>query len=369
MSYIEVIKNALVFFPVIAFLLTIPFILIEYHRYGSVNKLRTLIVYSFVLYLLIIYFLVILPLPDIEEVSHMTGPIMNLIPFSFITDIIKETSFNISAPSTYLRALTESCVYVVFFNILMTIPFGMYLRYYYKCDLRHTIIFTFLLSLFFEITQLTGLYFIYPRPYRLFDIDDLILNTAGGILGFYIMGIFKKALPTRDTIDKNSIKAGTKVSGLRRITLYTLDTFIYISIIIVLEIIIKTKISSILIISTSTIYFVLIPYIFNGYTCAGKFLNIKLRFPNHTFIRLIIKTVLTYLNYFGVVYLIVMFMIKIYPNFNINTYISIFIFVEIALTLLIFYLINTIHILRTSKAYYDKYSKVEYVSTIKELSS
>lgn len=80
----------------------------------------------------------------------------------------------------------------------MTIPFGMYLRYYYKCSLKKTFLFTLLLSLFFEFTQLTGLYGIYPRPYRLCDIDDLITNTLGGVLGYLIMGIVDDFLPTRD---------------------------------------------------------------------------------------------------------------------------------------------------------------------------
>lgn len=35
-------------FPFIALLFTIPFILAQYHRYGSINKLRVLIVYSFI---------------------------------------------------------------------------------------------------------------------------------------------------------------------------------------------------------------------------------------------------------------------------------------------------------------------------------
>ena len=49
MNYIEVIKTALFAFPIVAFIFTIPFILIEYHRYGSINKFRTFIVYSFIL--------------------------------------------------------------------------------------------------------------------------------------------------------------------------------------------------------------------------------------------------------------------------------------------------------------------------------
>lgn len=63
MSYLVPIKTALIIFPFLALLITLPYIIYEYHHYGSVNKLRTLIIYSFILYLMTIYFLVILPLP------------------------------------------------------------------------------------------------------------------------------------------------------------------------------------------------------------------------------------------------------------------------------------------------------------------
>ena len=188
MDYVFSIKTSIMFFPIIACLFTIPYILKQYHKYGSINKLRTLIVYSFILYMMTIYFLVILPLPDISEVVNNKFE-YNLIPFSFINDIIKETSFNIMIPSTYLKALTEHCIYVVIFNILMTVPFGMYLRYYYKASFKKVLFLSFFLSLFFELTQLTGLYFIYPKPYRLFDIDYLLLNTTGGVVGYFLFGL------------------------------------------------------------------------------------------------------------------------------------------------------------------------------------
>ena len=87
MNYINVIKIAFLSFPLLALLITIPYMLYQYHHYGSINKLRTVIIYSFILYLLVIYFLVILPLPTIEEVSNMTGDFMQIIPFNFINDI------------------------------------------------------------------------------------------------------------------------------------------------------------------------------------------------------------------------------------------------------------------------------------------
>ena len=157
MNYIISIKTAILVFPFIALLFSIPFILHQYHKYGSINPFRVLIVYSFILYMITIFFLVILPLPERNEVVYKPNMI-KLIPFGFVNDFIKESSFVLTNPSTYLKALTEPCFYTVIFNIFMTIPFGMYLRYYYKCSFKKTVIFCLCLSLFFEITQLTGLY-------------------------------------------------------------------------------------------------------------------------------------------------------------------------------------------------------------------
>ena len=49
----------------------------------------------------------------------------------------------------------------------------------------------------FELTQLSGLYFIYPRSYRLADVNDLINNTVGGIVGYWLTPLFTFLLPTR----------------------------------------------------------------------------------------------------------------------------------------------------------------------------
>ena len=82
MSYLVPIKAALIIFPFLALLITLPYIIYEYHHYGSVNKLRTLIIYSFILYLMTIYFLVILPLPTKEEVIKMTKTLPSIYGYS-----------------------------------------------------------------------------------------------------------------------------------------------------------------------------------------------------------------------------------------------------------------------------------------------
>ena len=356
MSYLEAIKIAFLTFPFLAFLFTIPFILRQYHKYGSINKLRVLIIYSFILYIICVYFLAIFPLPDRDSID-MSSTVCQLVPFNFISDIIKET---VSFDSVW-QVLSDSSVYTVLFNILMFIPFGMYLRYYFKNNLKKTILFSFLFSLFLEITQLTGLYFIYPHPYRLFDVDDLMINTLGGITGYFVMGLFIKFLPSRDEIDISSIEAGKKVSGLRRFTRFCLDMFLCFIFIIILYAIFRVE--HVLIISLF-IYYVFIPSLRNGQTLGSKYLKMRIEVPNKRFLRLFFRLFLMILYYlvipFGIGYL----MIFITRNVNIS---SILVFVIMAIYVLllgIFYLVNMTNIFKRRVLIYDRLAKCEYVSTI-----
>lgn len=354
MSYLISIKTALIIFPLIAFIFTIPFILHQYHKYGSINKLRVLIVYSFILYMITIYFLVILPLPNKEDVINNTH-MYRLEPFAFIKDFINETSLDITNPNTYLKSLTESCFYVPVFNVIMTIPFGIYLRYYYKFSFRRTILFTFFLSLFFELTQLTGLYFIYPKPYRLFDLDDLIQNTTGGIIGYFIVGLLNKFLPTRDSIDQKSYEDGQKVSGLRRVTLYILDLFIFI--LLSLFVIHSNKFAKL---ALFIVYYILIPHVQNGQTIAGKFLNVSIKYENKTLIYSIIRSIFL-LAY----YILIPLLFQRLAIYNINHHFHIAIFISLIATSLLFPFINILILIKNNHLFYDKLFKSTYISTIK----
>ena len=221
--YLEVIKQAVIFFPGTAFLFTLPYIIYNYRKYGSVLSLRILIVYSFILYLICAYFLVILPLSSREEAAAMTGPRAQLIPFMFLADIVKESEFVPGRPGTWLTLINNKALFQTVFNILMTVPFGMYLRYYFRFSFRRTVLSAFLLSLFFELTQLSGLYFIYPRGYRLFDVDDLMANTAGGALGYAALKPLLRLLPSRQEIDEASFHRGQTVSLIRRMIAFCCD--------------------------------------------------------------------------------------------------------------------------------------------------
>ena len=72
-QYLEALRQAMVIYPMIVVLFTVPYIAWSYHKYGSVLSLRVLIVYSFLLYLLCVYCLVILPLPTPEKAATLHG--------------------------------------------------------------------------------------------------------------------------------------------------------------------------------------------------------------------------------------------------------------------------------------------------------
>lgn len=62
-------------------------------------------------------------------------------------------------------------------NILLFIPFGMFLGYYFKIKVISLIIITILYSFSIEFIQIL--------INRVFDIDDVILNLIGSIIGYY----------------------------------------------------------------------------------------------------------------------------------------------------------------------------------------
>lgn len=150
----------------------------------------------------------------------------NLVPFNFIRDILKETKVVLTTPSTYKYLLTERAFLQAAFNGILLTPLGIYLRYYFKKDLKRTLVITFLVSLFFEVTQITGLFGIYNAPYRLFDIDDLFLNTLGGHIGYLISPMFTFFLPNTNEMDNNINLEKIRGTYFRRILAYLIDMFV-----------------------------------------------------------------------------------------------------------------------------------------------
>lgn len=357
-GYLNIIKVAFLTFPFIALLMTLPYMIHQYHKYGSVYYLRAGIFYSFALYLLVAYFLVILPLPKIEVVRNLTTSRTQLIPFHFIIDIINDSPFVLSQTSTYLKALMHSSVYVVLYNILLTMPFGIYLRYYFKCSMKKTVLYSFLLSLFFELTQLSGLYFIYPRGYRLFDVDDLLLNTLGGFLGYGLGKYVICILPSRDQIEMDSYRLGLKISFTRRMMTYMMDLLCFGIFTLITKPLLKW------IISCYFFYFILLPYAFKGCTFGGMFFHIKMvtyEEENLKFFRLCARQLLALIIYVICPFLMFLFLENIHLQ---NDLLYGICFCCVLITSFLLYGMSFIRLLRRKPLLHEVITATKCISTI-----
>lgn len=223
-TYINNVYAAVLLFPFLSALLSVPYAIYQYRSYGSISLWKTFLVFSFFFYLMCAYFMVILPLPADRSIVVPGAQHPQLVPFHFMRAILAGEPLNPASPASWLAFLRRPDVYTVYFNVLLTVPFGVYLRYLFHRRWWQALIMGFAFSAFFEISQLTGLFGIYEHPYRLFDVDDLITNTTGAMLGFWISIPLCHFLPDLRAVDERSIARGAAhTSFSRRFLAFCID--------------------------------------------------------------------------------------------------------------------------------------------------
>lgn len=161
---------------VLAVLLLVPFIYRTYRRRGELGFGAGLVAFSFLIYGFALVAYTLLPLPPLDAawcVEHTRFTHAQLDPLAIFSDIRQ-----------YTGVLRNPAVQQGAFNVVLFLPLGAFLRLYFRRRGVPTVILTgFLVSLLIECTQRTGNWFLFPCPYRLFDVDDLITNTLGTALG------------------------------------------------------------------------------------------------------------------------------------------------------------------------------------------
>lgn len=213
-------------FPLIAFLITLPYMVYQYRKFGSIPWLRTFIVYSFVFYMLVAYYMVILPLPEDRTAIVPYAAHPQLVPFNFVKLFMDSTTVTLSDPSTWPRLVRDPNVYEAVFNVLLLVPLGMYLRYYFRRTWWQTLLIGFATTLFYETSQLTGLWGLYEHPYRLFDVDDLMLNTLGAMVGFWMVGPAMRMLPDVRLMNEEAREEGVRASATKRGLAFLIDVIL-----------------------------------------------------------------------------------------------------------------------------------------------
>ena len=103
-----------------------------------------------------------------------------LILFSVVTFPVNEygrNNFNLFEEIRRYKIGSNLFIQNIVGNILMFMPFGMFLNAYFNIKRLPLIVITFFYSLSIELVQMIiG---------RVFDVDDIILNLVGSVIGWY----------------------------------------------------------------------------------------------------------------------------------------------------------------------------------------
>src|SRR5690606_10949080 len=146
---------------VIAIMTFVPLVVISYRRRGTLSAARLFGWISLCIYFIAIWCYTLLPVPVPGE-YRCAGVQLNL--WAAFTEIwLYDTA-------GFRALLTNPVILQLALNVVLFVPLGFLLRTMYRKGIAVATLAGFLLSLFIEFTQLTGVWWIYDCAYRVFDV-------------------------------------------------------------------------------------------------------------------------------------------------------------------------------------------------------
>jgi len=166
----------------------VPQLITQLARYGGLRPRGILTTAAVLLYGCMTLAVVLLPLPG-PGTRRLTQTVQ-LHPFQWITDIHTELLKHGEPLSRWFLTQTfqQACL-----NVLLFVPLGVLARILWRRGLTGTFLIGFAASLLIEITQVTANFGTAPYVYRIFDVDDLVNNTLGAVVG-WVFGALLLAL-------------------------------------------------------------------------------------------------------------------------------------------------------------------------------
>ncbi|MDR6595239.1 VanZ family protein [Saccharothrix longispora] len=182
-SYLEPARAGFLTFIGVGALILVPLVALHYWRFGRVEPRRAFVLYGLLAYGLVALALIFLPFPDPGTVCR-GETMLSTRPFQWVTDMRNNMAAN---GRSGLQAMATSQAFVQqAFNVALFVPLGIVLRRAYRRGPLAVVAIGLGVSLAVEVVQYTGNLGIFPCPYRIADVDDLISNTAGSLVGWMV---------------------------------------------------------------------------------------------------------------------------------------------------------------------------------------
>ena len=159
---------------VVGVLLFVPFVALSYRGRGGFGAGRFVLWSAALIYLMAIWTYTLLPLPDPDAI-RCAGT--NLDALAFVDDVRGALT------RRGRGVLGDPAVLQLILNVLLFVPLGFFVRVLGGRGILTAAVAGLAVSALVETTQLTGVWGLYPCAYRVFDVDDLVTNTSGAVLG------------------------------------------------------------------------------------------------------------------------------------------------------------------------------------------
>lgn|GEM_PF-1137215 len=152
--------------PIVIVYVIVRLLLIKYIRYEMGNDLLRL---AFICYLAILVYIV-----WIYGALHVDYLLYNFVPFKTIVGYL-----NYKIPSIAVKNLIG--------NIVITLPLGLFAAVGFRLPRLHIIAYSIGTSIIIETAQF--ILFRFGLGMRTIDIDDVLLNTCGTLIGYYLASL------------------------------------------------------------------------------------------------------------------------------------------------------------------------------------
>jgi hypothetical protein len=176
---------------VIAVLSFVPAAWLHYRRAGRFGAADLVALVVVPVYGLALWTYTLLPLPDPDDLVCREAILQ---PLHLVDDL------RVAWEGSVLGLLRDPVFLQIALNVALFVPLGVLLRVRYRRGLVWAFVAGLSVSLLIETTQLTGIWGLYDCAYRFFDVDDLLLNTSGAVIGSLLTIPLAQRLPDPDAV-------------------------------------------------------------------------------------------------------------------------------------------------------------------------
>jgi len=171
----------------------VPVLLVQQRRFGRLDGRRVLGAAALAVYVVTLLAYTLLPLPsgDLAQWCAAHGvPGAELTPLHSLDDVRRDT-----AGLELVATLRSAAVLQVAFNVLLFVPWGVLARRYLGWGVAASTVSALVTSVAIETVQYSGVLGLIPCSYRVADVDDVLTNTLGGLLGALVAPVVLRWMP------------------------------------------------------------------------------------------------------------------------------------------------------------------------------